>query len=373
MTIGVVLRVVFAGLGVALASAVLLVTVISLLPGHSWAQERAGIEWTNQGPRIAVVAVVAVILACVGAPTWRSRVVLAAVTGLAVVGASVQLGRVVTAVHRAGGSIDLVSVLRQRQAPAPEPDVWAVYRHVDGQDLRLAIWKPDVRNARVIFAIHGGGWFSGQATDEAPDAAWWTARGWLVVSVDYRLADKTHATWDKAPADVADALRWTTANVARYGGDPGNIIVMGGSAGGNLAINLAYSTNVAKAVVASVPVVDPQDAYDHGVAMSGSDPKEFIGNYLGGAPARYPDRLRAISSATYIGPGAPPTLIIEPEEDGFIPSEGVFAFADRARKAGVDMTIVRLPVVNHFSAYADSLAGQANRTIAAAYLERLLN
>ena len=90
------------------------------------------------------------------------------------------------------------------------------------------------------------------------------------------------------------------------------------------------------------------------------------------APQQYPDRIRSISSATYLSAAAPPTLIIEPVEDGFIPSEAVFAFAAKARAAGVDMTLVRIPTTNHFPVYADSPAGQANRTITFAYLRDLL-
>jgi acetyl esterase/lipase len=230
-----------------------------------------------------------------------------------------------------------------------------------------------------MVGIHGGGWIDGpgQAESYGPEAAWWAARGWLFVSVEYRLSTATHASWDESPADVACALSWTAATISRYGGDPDRIVVTGASAGGNLAINLAYGSTASscpgvvpapRAVVAVVPVVDPRNAYDHGIPMPGAAPKDFIRNYLGGSPEQHPDRLRAITSATYLSAAAPPTLIIEPSEDGFIPSEAVFAFADEARAAGVDLTVARLPVVDHFPVDFESLSAQANRTIAAAYL-----
>ena len=399
------IRFALAGCGALLAAAILLITVVSLWPGHSRAQEQVGYVWTNYGPRVAVLSMVAVVLACWAAPSGRSKVIAAVLTGAALAGAFVQVGRVVVATVRAGGSVDLVSALVLPPDKSRGPDAWAVYNRVDGQDLRVAIWQPDgapaadstrslapagaawsTAKAPVIFAIHGGGWIDGNGTaaDYGPEAAWWTARGWLFVSVDYRLSSPARATWDKSPADVACALTWTAANIARYGGDPATIVVKGDSAGGNLAINLAYSAAqrtavsacagpvpVPRAVVTSVPVVDPRNAYDHGVPQPAADPKVFIGNYLGGTPQQYPDRIRSISSATFLSAAAPPTLIVEPAEDGFIPSEAVFAFAAEAKAAGVDLTIVRIPTTNHFPVYADSPAGQANRTIALAYLRKL--
>lgn len=386
------IRFALAGLGALAAAAILLVTVVSLWPGHSPAQERAGYVWTNYGPRVAVLSVAAVVLAAWAAPSGRSKVIVAIITGLALVGAFVQVGRVVVATVRAGGSVNLVSALLLSPDKSRGPDAWAVYHRVDGQDLRVAIWRPagaarSMAGAPVMFAIHGGGWIDGNGTaaDYGPEATWWTARGWLFVSVDYRLSSPARATWDKSPADVACALSWTAANIAGYGGDPTTIVVKGDSAGGNLAINLAYSAArhtavsacagsvpVPRAVVTSVPVVDPRNAYDHGVPQPAADPKVFIGNYLGGTPRQFPDRIRSISSATYLSAAAPPTLIVEPAADGFVPSEAVLAFAAEAKAAGVDMTIVRIPTTNHFPLYADTLAGQANRTITFAYLRKLL-
>lgn len=428
------IRFALAGGGALLAVAILLVTVVSLWPGHSRAQEQAGYVWTNYGPRVAVLSVVAVVLAGWAAPSGRAKTTVSVVTGLALVGAFVQVGRVVVATVRAGGSVDLMSALLLAPDKSRSPDAWAVYHRVDGQDLRVAIWQPAgaeavasapapssagpeamasspapasagpaavasapgpassgaaraPARAPVMFAIHGGGWIDGNGTAAGygPEAAWWAARGWLFVSVDYRLSSPARATWDKAPADVACALTWTAANIARYGGDPATIVVKGDSAGGNLAINLAYSAArhtaasacagsvpVPRAVVTSVPVVDPRNAYDHGVPQPAADPQVFIGNYLGGTPQQYPDRLRSISSETYLSAVAPPTLIVEPTEDGFIPSEAVLAFAAEAKAAGVDMTLVRIPTTDHFPVYAGTLAGQANRTIALAYLRKLL-
>jgi acetyl esterase len=66
------------------------------------------------------------------------------------------------------------------------------------------------------------------------------AEGWLVVSIEYTLADKTHPTWDVATDQVACALAWTAQNAAAYGGDSSRLAVLGDSAGGNLAVTTSY-------------------------------------------------------------------------------------------------------------------------------------
>ena len=82
--------------------------------------------------------------------------------------------------------------------------------------------------------------------------------------------------------------------------------------------------------------------------------------------------MTAITRETYLWGVAPRALVVEPEEDGYVPAESVFRFCDRARTAGVNVTTVRMPVYNHFSSYGNSLAGQANRSVSHAWLSRFL-
>jgi acetyl esterase/lipase len=127
---------------------------------------------------------------------------------------------------------------------------------------------------------------------------------------------------------------------------------------------------VPSAVVVQYPVVDPQDAYDHGYTAPGTEPKTLIQRYLGGSPEQFPERMRAISSDTYISPAAPATLIIEPDNDVLIPSGGVMRFAERARSAGIDVTVCRVPFAGHGydQTAAGSLGNQTGLTIRQNYL-----
>jgi acetyl esterase len=89
-------------------------------------------------------------------------------------------------------------------------------------------------NLPLIVFFHGGGWVTGSlATHDRLCRRIAQATAALVVSVDYRLAP-----WHKYPIpleDCYDTVLWATANAAELGANADRLIVMGDSAGGNLA------------------------------------------------------------------------------------------------------------------------------------------
>ena len=234
--------------------------------------------------------------------------------------------------------------------------------------------------------IHGGGWYMGTAEESESMAQRWAEEGWYVVNVDYRLADAENATWDKAPADVACALAWTDNRATEAGADTSRLTVMGDSAGGHLAMLLGWSAAagdttsscpevgdvpVPDAVVAGYPVSNVNYTYDEGAApLPTFNPQEFTRLFLGGAPADFPDRLRVVSPSTYLSDSTPPTLVLQPERDDFIPAEGNFEVIAEAQEAGVDAAIVRVPFAWHgFDATRDSIGGQIKTSVAKNWLE----
>jgi acetyl esterase len=380
------------GLGLCLLSCVvtLAFAVGSLLePASSIYAMWSSFAWPLIGPHLTVVTLVCVLVAVIAVRRgprilgWTSLCVAA----IALLSSAVITGRIIAATSAAGGSANPLSGLWLQTLNA-KPDSTVTFEEVDGQKLSAVVYQPSDRNASapVIMYIHGGGWIQGSAANLGHDMRWFADRGYLVVSVDYRLATATQSTWDQAPQDVACALTWVHQNAAGYGGDPQRIVVAGDSAGGNLAVNLAYSAALGRAqsgcggqvpipaaVLVQYPVVDPQDTHDNGYPISGFEPKMWTERYLGGPPNEFPDRLAAISSTTYLSAKAPPTLIVEPDNDGLVPSRGVLAFAEKARAAGVNVTVHRIPHSNHIydEMFADSIGNQAGLTIRQAYLAKL--
>lgn len=91
--------------------------------------------------------------------------------------------------------------------------------------------------APVVVFLYGGAWTSGERRDYRFVGDALAERGIVTVIPDYRLAPA-----DPFPAfveDAASAVAWTVANIARRGGDPARIVLVGHSAGAHIAAQLA--------------------------------------------------------------------------------------------------------------------------------------
>lgn len=98
----------------------------------------------------------------------------------------------------------------------------------------LDIYTSDgARNQPVVFWIHGGGWQVGDKSSVQIKPKWFTDRGYVFVSTNYRLLPEV--TMEELVRDIAKSLAWVHGNIAKQGGDPRRIFVMGHSAGAQLA------------------------------------------------------------------------------------------------------------------------------------------
>jgi acetyl esterase len=123
------------------------------------------------------------------------------------------------------------------------PDI--PYHDTGSDDHLLDIYRPTGAAPGellpVIFYVHGGGfhilskdthWVMGYA---------FARRGFMVVSINYRLAPQHR--FPAAVEDACTALTWVVENIARYGGDPKRIVLAGESAGANLVTSLAIASS----------------------------------------------------------------------------------------------------------------------------------
>jgi acetyl esterase/lipase len=105
--------------------------------------------------------------------------------------------------------------------PKNERQLLDVYAPATGKDLPVVVW------------IHGGGWKRGDKSEVHNKPKAFTEKGFVLVSINYRFVP--NVTVDQIAGDVAKAIRWTHDHAREYGGDPNTIIVMGHSAGAQLA------------------------------------------------------------------------------------------------------------------------------------------
>ena len=130
--------------------------------------------------------------------------------------------------------------------------------------LRLNVWSPglDGKKRPVLVWFHGGGFFNGSALEQDGYGGENFARyGDVVVcSVNHRLnafgftdlakvgGEAFRHSGNVGMLDLVAALEWVHENIANFGGDPGNVTIMGQSGGGS-KVSLVASMTAAKGLV----------------------------------------------------------------------------------------------------------------------------
>jgi acetyl esterase/lipase len=118
----------------------------------------------------------------------------------------------------------------------------------------LDVYAPaDGKNHPVVIWIHGGGWHSGDKKDVSSKPQAFVDRGFVFVSINYRLWPSV--TIQQIAADVAKAIRWTHDHARDYGGDPKTLLIMGHSAGAQLAALVCTDERYLKAEELSFAII----------------------------------------------------------------------------------------------------------------------
>ena len=147
-----------------------------------------------------------------------------------------------------------ISPPRHLPSTPPAP-AWALtagqhvtVRYCNNQEARIT--EPTVLHgaAPATVYVHGGSWVSGDYDTGGfiinrigPALA---ARGFVVVSVNYRLGPRGH--WPDQIVDVKCAIRYLRANAGRFHIDPAEIGAWGQSAGGHLVALLGTARRVGR-------------------------------------------------------------------------------------------------------------------------------
>ena len=205
----------------------------------------------------------------------------------------------------------------------------------------------------VILYIHGGGWVIADLdTYDASPRALANAAGAIVVSTHYRQGPE--AKFPAAHEDALAAYKWVLANAATFGGDPKRVAVVGESAGGNLAANIAIQARDQKLQaplhqVLVYPVANNDLNSPSYVENANAKPLNkpmiewFVKHYLGD-PAKAADPRIALAKQPDLT-GLPPATIILAQIDP-LRSDGE-VYAEKLRAAGVPVTVQKYDGVTH--------------------------
>lgn len=203
--------------------------------------------------------------------------------------------------------------------------------------------------APCLVVVHGGGWDGGERTQLAEWNHRWAARGWAVAAISYRLAPGH--VWPAQREDTLAALAWLKAESARLGVDPARLVLLGRSAGGQIATAVGYGA-ADPAIVGVVAIYAPHDMqFAWGVSREDDalNSVNLMKQYLGGPPDT-PERRAVYDSASgqlMVGAATPPTLLLHGRPDTLVWFRHSERLAARLREAGVPHGHVEFPWATH--------------------------
>uniref|UniRef100_A0A7C2NXP1 Alpha/beta hydrolase n=1 Tax=Schlesneria paludicola TaxID=360056 RepID=A0A7C2NXP1_9PLAN len=212
----------------------------------------------------------------------------------------------------------------QSAVRAAEPRITRDIPYVAGGHERhvLDVYAPaDGQHRPVVFWIHGGGWQAGDKSSVQLKPQAFVDRGFVFVSTNYRLLPNVEM--EDIIRDIAKSIRWVHDHIAEYGGNPRQMLVMGHSAGAQLAALICTDDRYLRAEGLSLEIIKgcvpvDGDTYDvpaiietaetrrrvHGQPQAKFGHREKFGN----DPAKHRD----YSAVTHVasGKGIPPFLIL---------------------------------------------------------------
>jgi acetyl esterase/lipase len=289
-----------------------------------------------------------------------------------------------------GGMLARRWTLNLPVAPGAHVERDVAFATIPGTDRKLLadVWSPPdgvAPSGLGFIYLHGGGY---AAFDKGgPTEPWFrhlAAQGHVVMDVSYRLIPETNVPGMQG--DVKRALAWLKRNAERYGVNPNNVVLGGGSAGSHLALLAAYAPyhplftpedvrGVDLSVRGVVGYYNPGDyrreskAAVNPTALERTVKRLLIslleswsesdlhlddtGDWdaqvlLGGRPDEWPELYRQISPIVHVGPDTPPTLQIVGEHDVYVGgSPAVAELHEKLRAAGVPSVKIQIPRTDH--------------------------
>jgi acetyl esterase/lipase len=241
------------------------------------------------------------------------------------------------------------------------------------------IWRrrdlPRDGKAPVLLQVPGGAWMIGMRRPQAyPLMSHLAARGWVCVSIGYRVAPRH--TWPDHIVDVKRALAWVKENIADYGGDPNFVAMTGESAGGHLCALAALTPNDPKfqpgfedadtSVVAAVPIYGRYDWF----TTEGEGRREFVELLekfvVKRTLATHRDVFIDASPIRDVRADAPPFFVLHGTDDSLIPVGEAREFVEQLRSVSkAPVPYAELPHAQHaFDIFSSPRAHQSAEAIA---------
>jgi acetyl esterase/lipase len=234
-------------------------------------------------------------------------------------------------------------------------------------------------NAPIVVLVHGGGWVEGNNVYlENYYASYFLSQGFVVVAPNYPLVTPDgkggYLNQFPVPVDaVATAISWIQANAAAYGANPDEVVLLGTSAGTQIAAMIAYDPtgfgNWGQAAPLHVAgFIGDSGTYDWGLTNQYTY-HDVIAQYLGsyyGSP-----QWNATEPITFVGPGQAPALLIDGTDDLFSNYQNSTEFANALQAAGDPVTYVLYSGYGHTQFSQEFATSTADQQVVTTYLQSI--
>ena len=209
-----------------------------------------------------------------------------------------------------------------------------------------------VKPTPIIINIHGGGWKSGVKETQGGFNPYFKA-GFAVANMEYRLSGQA-----SAPAAIEDTrcmLMYIINNAKQLNIDPNKIVIMGGSAGGHLALmggllgnDRRFDTNClgtenikVAAIIDKYGIMDVWD-WTYGPEHKSSSPKLWLGD-----KANDNEFIKSVSPISYLTKNSPPIFIVHGNVDPIVPYQQSVDLYKKLQELGVKSEFITVQGGGH--------------------------
>jgi acetyl esterase/lipase len=205
--------------------------------------------------------------------------------------------------------------------------------------------------APCVIVIHGGGWDNGDRGQVLQFNDWLARSGYSVADITYRLAPG--AVWPAQRDDVAAAVSFVKEHAAAWNVDAGKLVILGRSAGGQIAEASAYALRdpSVRGVVGLYAPADMNFAWKWGRSDDPLNSPLLLRRFLGGTPETARQAYDSASAILLVGAHSPPTLLVHGTIDTLVWNRQSERLAARLTEAGVPNMLVSMPWATHALEY----------------------
>jgi acetyl esterase/lipase len=202
--------------------------------------------------------------------------------------------------------------------------------------------------SKIVINIHGGGWNHGTKEEQTGFSTFFK-NGYSVANIEYRLTGQ--ATAPAAVEDTRCALIYLIKNAKALNIDVDKIVIMGGSAGGHLALmggllannpifdgNCTGEKNIkVAAIINKYGITDVSD-WAYGNDIKSKSAVNWLGKY-----AKDQSFAKSVSPLYQIKKDSPPIFIVHGDADPTVPYQHSVKLKSKLDEVGVKNEFMTVP------------------------------